>query len=69
MYQSLNTRLVQMPDIARRLSRFLTGHDRVWVDRSERIDHDFTSYGLDRVNDDGHGAWVQLLKGLPRERQ
>ena len=62
MYQSLYTRLVQMPNIARCLTGFLTSHDGVRVDRSERINDDFTTNRLDRINDDGDGTGVELFE-------
>jgi hypothetical protein len=64
MYQSLDGRLVQVSQVARCLSALLAGHKGVWVDRSERVNNDLASHGLDRVDDDGHGSRVELLKGL-----
>lgn len=68
MYQRLNTRLVQVSNIRRRLSRFLARHDRMRVDRSEGVDDDFATDGLDWVDDDGDGTGVQLFKGLCERR-
>lgn len=64
MYQSLDTRLVQVPDITRRLTRLLPTHDRMRIDRSERINHDFSPDRLNRINHDRHRARVELLERL-----
>lgn len=60
--QSLDRRLVQVTNIASRLPRFLASDKRLRVDTSESIDDDFTTDRLDRINDDGHCARVQLLE-------
>ena len=62
MYQSLNTWLVQMSNIARRLSRLLSAHDGVRIDRPECVDDDFSPDRLNRVDDDGNGTRVQLFE-------
>lgn len=56
--QRLYTRLVQMPQIARGLTRLLAGNHILRVDASECVNDDFTADGLDRVDDDGHCAGV-----------
>lgn len=58
MHQSLYTRFIQMPDVARRLSRFRARHDRVGGDGPEGVDDDFTSDGLDGVDDYRDGSGV-----------
>jgi hypothetical protein len=62
VYQSLNTRLVQMPNVTRRLPCLLSTHDRMRIDSPERINNDFSPDGLNRIDNDGDGARVQLLE-------
>lgn len=62
VYQSLNTWLVQMPNVTRRLPRLLSTHDRMRIDGPESIDDDFSPDGLNRIDNDGDGARVQLLE-------
>lgn len=64
MYQSLDTRLVQMSNITRRLPRLLPTHDRMRIDRPKRINHDFSPHTLNRIHDNGHGTRVELFKRL-----
>lgn len=64
MQTRLDARLLQVSDVARALPRFDAHHDLLRADGSERVDDDFALDGLDRVNDDGDGARVQLLEGL-----
>jgi hypothetical protein len=40
----------------------LTKHQELGVDESESVNDDFALHGLDRINDDGNGAGVQLLE-------
>ena len=62
MYQGLDTWLVQVPHVTRRLSRLLSAHDRMRIDRPERINHDFSPDGLNWVDDNGDGTRVQLFE-------
>lgn len=66
MYQSLNTRLIQMPNITRRLPRLLPTHNRMRINRPKRINHDLSAHTLNRIHHDGHGARVELFKRLLR---
>ena len=63
--QCLDRWLVQVTDVARCLTGLLAGHERLRVDRPESVNNDFSSDGLDRVDDDSDGTWVKLLEGLP----
>jgi hypothetical protein len=53
-----------MTQVAGALAGLLAHHQELWVDESEGIDDDFALDRLDRVNDDGDGAGVQLLERL-----
>jgi hypothetical protein len=64
--QSLDRGLVEMAKVRRRLAGFLTHHESLGIDESESVDDDFALDGLDGVDDDGDGAWGQLLEGLLR---
>jgi len=64
VYQGLYARLVEVTHVARRLSRLLTRHDGGRRNSSESVDDDFTSHGLDRVDNDSHRSRVELLEGL-----
>jgi hypothetical protein len=64
MNQRLYARLVQMSDVARRLPRFLAGHDRRRGDGTEGVDDDFASDGLDGVDHYGYCSRVELFEGL-----
>jgi len=68
MYQCLYTRLVQVADVARRLSRFLSRHDTGWGDGPESVDDDFSTDGLDGIDDDGYSSRVELFERLRRDR-
>jgi hypothetical protein len=62
--QSLDTGLVQVSDVARCLSRLLTGEKRIGVYGSESVDDDLSSNGLNGVNDHGHSSWVKRFERL-----
>ena len=62
--ERLDARLRDVPDVGRRLARLLPDDDAVRVDEPEGVDHDFAFDGLDRVDDDGDGAAVELLERL-----
>ncbi len=64
--QRLDRRLVQVAQIRRRLPRLMAHHERLRVDQPEGVDDHFALDGLDRVDDDGHRACVELLEGLLR---
>ncbi len=64
MNQCLDTRLIQMSNVRSGLSSFLSSHDLMRIDGSECVDDDFTTNGLDGVDDDGYGAGVELFEGL-----
>mmetsp|Transcript_51009 Transcript_51009/g.119886 ORF Transcript_51009/g.119886 Transcript_51009/m.119886 type:complete len:328 (+) Transcript_51009:455-1438(+) len=64
--QRLNRGLVQVADVRGRLARLLPKHDKLRVDRSERVDHDLPLHRLDRVNHHGHCALVESLEALLR---
>jgi len=63
--QCLDRRLVQVTDVARCLTGLLAGHEGLGIDRPESVNNDFSSDGLDRVDNDSDGTWVKLLEGLP----
>lgn len=63
--QRLYTRLVQVSQIARRLTRLLPRHHVLRVDASERVNDDFAADGLDGVDDYCHCAGVELFERLP----
>jgi hypothetical protein len=67
--QSLDTGLVQVSNVARRLSRLLAGEKRVWVYGSESVDNDLSSDGLNGVDDHGHSSWMERFKRLRMESQ
>lgn len=62
MNQRLYTRLVEMAQIARRLPRLLSCNHVLRVDASESVDYHFTTDRLDRVDDDGYCARVELFE-------
>ena len=64
MNQRLNGRLVDVSYVRRRLPRFPPRDDAVWVDKAERVDHDFALYRLDEVDHDGYRAGVEGFKRL-----
>lgn len=64
----LNTRLPQMTNVARTLSRLDSHHDTLRVDGPEGVNDDFTLDGLDGIDDDGDCSRVQLFKGLQGEQ-
>jgi hypothetical protein len=60
--QSLDTWFIQMTNVTCRLTRFLTGHEGLRVDRSESVNDDFTTDGLDGVDDYCYCSRVELLE-------
>jgi len=62
--EGLDRGLVDVPDVGRRLARFLTEDDGVGIDEPECVNDDFAFDGLDGVDDDGDGAWVELFERL-----
>ena len=64
MDERLDGGLVDMPDIRRRLTRLKPLQDHGGIDQSEGVDHDLALHGLDRVDDDGDRAAVELLERL-----
>ena len=62
--QGLYARLVQVAQVARGLARLLARHHVLRVDAPERVNDDFAADRLDGVDDDRHGARVELLEGL-----
>jgi hypothetical protein len=53
-----------MPQIRGGLPRLLPHHQRLRVDKTKRIDNHFALHGLDGIDDDGDGAWRELLEAL-----
>lgn len=45
-----------MAEVRCTLPRFLAHHERLGVDESEGVDHDFAFHGLDWINDDGNSS-------------
>ena len=62
--ERLDRGLVDVPDVGRRLSWFEPLQDHRRIDQPERVDDDLALHGLDRVDDDGDGAAVELLERL-----
>lgn len=56
--------LVEVADVGSRLAWLLAGHEGLWVDETESVDDDLSLYGLNRINDNGDGPWVELLERL-----
>lgn len=63
--QRLYTRLVQVSQITRRLTRLLPRHHVLRVDAPESVNDDFAADGLDGVDDYCHCAGVELFERLP----
>lgn len=64
MNKRLNRRLVQVAQVRRALSRFLSQHQGLRVDKAECIDDDLALDGLNRINDHGDSAGCKLLETL-----
>lgn len=64
MYKRLNTRFIQMANITRRLPTLLTLNKVLRIYRSESVNDDFASDGLNRVNDNCDGSIVELFERL-----
>ena len=64
MDECLDGRLVEVADIGSRLAWLLASHEGLWVDETESVDDDLSLYGLNRINYDGDGSWVELLERL-----
>lgn len=62
--ESLDGRFVQMSQVGCALTRFLTKHKRLWVDKSEGIDDYFALDRLNRINDYGDSSGGKLFEGL-----
>ena len=62
--ERLDGGFVQVTQIGCALPRFLAQHERLWIDKSEGINHNLAFHGLDRVNDDGDGSRCKLFEGL-----
>lgn len=57
---------MQVTQVRGRLSGLLTHHQQLWVDQSERVDHDLALDRLNRIHDHGHSARVERLEALLR---
>lgn len=60
----LDRGLVEVTKVARALAGLLAHHEQLRVDQSEGVNHNLALDGLNRVDDDGHGARVKLLERL-----
>merc|ERR1712139_506663 len=47
-------RLLEVPEVGRRLARLLANDQELRVRAAEAVDHHLPLHGLDRVNDDAH---------------
>jgi len=56
-----NTWLSQMTNVGGSLSRLLPSHHGLRINRSERIDHNFTFNWLNWINNDTDSFWIKLL--------
>uniref|UniRef100_A0A182QDZ9 Uncharacterized protein n=1 Tax=Anopheles farauti TaxID=69004 RepID=A0A182QDZ9_9DIPT len=64
--QCLHRRFLQMAQIGCRLSRFLAQHECVVIDQSERVNHNLSLHGLNRIDYDGHCTFGQCFERLLR---
>jgi len=64
MNECLNGRLVQMPDVGRRLPRFLSQHHRLGRNEAEGVDDYFPLDALDWVDHYCHCPRIQSFKTL-----
>jgi len=62
VHQGLYAGLVEVSHVTRCLSRLLARHDGGGRNSSESVDDDFTSHGLNRVDNDSHRSRVELLE-------
>ena len=53
-----------MSDVRCGLPGLLSEHESLGVDKAESINDDLALDGLDRIDDDGDGAWCELLERL-----
>jgi hypothetical protein len=60
--EGLDRRLLQVPDVARRLAWLVAQHHQLWIDQAKAVDDDLSLDRLDRVDDQGHGARMQRFK-------
>ena len=67
MDESLDGRLVDVPDVRCGLARFLAHDDAVRVDEAEGVDDYFAFDGLDGVDDYCYGAGLEGFEGLRGE--
>lgn len=64
MDKSLDRGLVEMSQVRCTLARFLTKHERLWVDEAESIDDDLAFDGLYGIDHNSDSSGCQLFKGL-----
>lgn len=62
MNQSLDTRFIEMAQITSCLSRLLSLDKGLGVDRSESVNDDFTTDGLNRIHDYSYTSRIELFK-------
>ena len=62
--ESLDRRLVEVPQVGGTLTWFLAKHERLGVDESESINDDLALHRLNGINDDGDGSGCKLFEGL-----
>mmetsp|Transcript_17976 Transcript_17976/g.48884 ORF Transcript_17976/g.48884 Transcript_17976/m.48884 type:complete len:212 (+) Transcript_17976:2631-3266(+) len=62
MNECLNTRLLQMTNIGRGLSWFLSQHHELRIDQTKAVNHHLALDGLDGIHHHRHGTRIQRLK-------
>ena len=62
MYEGLDRGLVEEPDVARGLPRLDSHHHELGVYEPEAVYDDLALDGLDGVDDEGYGPWVEGLE-------
>eukprot|EP00978_Attheya_sp_CCMP212_P048675 scaffold559185_cov55-Attheya_sp.AAC.1 len=63
MDEGLNARLVEVTNVARRLTGFLSEHHELWINEAKAVNDDLSLDTLDGVNDEGDGPLIEGLEG------
>jgi hypothetical protein len=62
MDECLDRRLLQMANIAGRLTRLVTEHHQLWIDQAKAVNDDFALDRLDRIDHQCHSSRMKRFK-------